>query len=131
MSRVERLDAGSATAALASYSRAVRVGDLIFVSGALARLDTGEISHPGDAKAQAEVILDRIAAALATFGAGLDDVVETKVYVADISRWEGVGEAHGAAFRRAMPATTLLEIARFAHPDALVEISAVAAVTAG
>lgn len=126
MPAVVRLDASSATADLASYSRAVKVGDMIFVSGTLARREDGQIAHPGDAKGQAQVILQRIGDALAKLGGGLDDVVETKVYVSDISRWEGVGEAHGEAFRIARPATTLLQISRFAHADALVEISAVA-----
>ncbi|OYR08341.1 Rid family hydrolase [Brucella grignonensis] len=126
MSSVERLDAKSKTSELASYSRAVKVGDFIFVSGTLGRNSEGDIPNVGDAGGQTEIILQRIENALKEMNAGLDDVVETRIFVADIKKWEGVGVVHGKAFRKAMPATTLLQVSGFAHPEALVEISAIA-----
>ncbi len=84
MSSVERLDAKSKTSELASYSRAVKVGDFIFVSGTLGRNSEGDIPNVGDAGGQTEIILQRIENALKEMNAGLDDVVETRIFVADI-----------------------------------------------
>ena len=123
---VQRVSAGSASSELASYSRAVRAGDFVFVSGAVARGEDGKIKHSGDPEKQAELVLSRISEALASLNASLDDVVETRVYVTDISQWEGVGRAHGSAFRNAQPATTLVQVSRLVAPEAMVEISAVA-----
>ncbi|NVO17196.1 MAG: RidA family protein [Rhodoplanes sp.] len=109
------------------YSRAVRAGAFVFVSGTTASGPDGAL-HPGDAGAQAEEILVRIGAALAEVGASLDDVVETRIYVADIKTWEAVGRAHGKAFAKARPATVLLQVASLISPDLLVEISATAVV---
>lgn len=123
---VRRINAGSSSSELASYSRAIRVGDLIFVSGTVARGEDGTIQHHGDPEKQAELVLDRIKIALHGLDATFDDVVETKIYVTDIKRWEGVGRAHGVAFRKAQPATTLIEIRSLVAPEAMVEISAIA-----
>ncbi len=108
------------------YSRAVRAGDLIFVSGTTASGPDGKALHPGDAGAQAAEILQRIAAALKELGAGPEHVVETRIYLADMTTWEAVGRAHGAMFKDIRPATVILEVSRLISPDLLVEIAATA-----
>ena len=108
------------------YSRAVRAGDLIFVSGTTASGPDGKALHPGDAGAQATEILNRIAAALKELGAGPEHVVETRIYLADMTTWEAVGRAHGAMFKNIRPATVILEVSRLIASDLLVEIAATA-----
>jgi enamine deaminase RidA (YjgF/YER057c/UK114 family) len=113
------------------YSRAVRAGDLIFVSGTTASGPDGKALHPGDAGAQAAEILQRIVAALKELGAGPQHVVETRIYLADMTTWEAVGRAHGAMFKDARPATVILEVSRLIAPDLMVEIAATASLAAG
>lgn len=115
-------------AATVGYSRAVHVGDTIYVSGTAPVGEDGEIVHVGDPGAQTRRCLDIIVAALAEAGAGAEQVVRTRLYVANADDWEAVGRVHGEFFRAAMPATTLVEVSRFIHPDILVEIEAVAVV---
>jgi enamine deaminase RidA (YjgF/YER057c/UK114 family) len=107
------------------YSRAVAAGDFIFVSGCTSMVG-GDLVHAGDAGAQARQAIANIAAALESLGAGLEDVVRTRMFVADMSRWEEVGQAHGEAFAGIMPATSLIGVASLADPRMLVEIEAVA-----
>ncbi len=108
------------------YSRAVRAGDLVFVSGTTASGPDGKALHPGDAGKQAEIVLERIGAALRELGADLRDVVETRIYLTDITQWQAVGRAHGAVFGAIRPATTMVEIGPLIAPDLLVEIAAIA-----
>jgi enamine deaminase RidA (YjgF/YER057c/UK114 family) len=108
------------------YSRAVRAGDLIFVAGTTAAGPERGALHPGDAGKQTELILERIGAALRKLGASLEDVVETRIYVTDMSLWPAVGQAHGAVFKDIRPASTLVEVGQLIFPDLLVEISAIA-----
>jgi enamine deaminase RidA (YjgF/YER057c/UK114 family) len=115
---------------IVGYSRAVRVGNLVFVSGTTATGPEGEALHPGEPGPQARLILERIEAALVKLGASLKDVVETRVYVCDIDQWEAVGRVHGEVFGDVRPATTMVEVSRLIAPDLLVEISAVAVVDA-
>jgi enamine deaminase RidA (YjgF/YER057c/UK114 family) len=115
---------------IVGYSRAVRVGNLVFVSGTTATGPEGEALHPGEPGPQARLILERIEAALVKLGASLKDVVETRVYVCDIDQWESVGRVHGEVFGDVRPATTMVEVSRLIAPDLLVEISAVAVVDA-
>jgi enamine deaminase RidA (YjgF/YER057c/UK114 family) len=124
----QRISAGTPWGEVVGYSRAVKAGNLVFVAGTTASGPDGEALHPGDPGKQAEVALQRIGAALQALGAGLDDVVETRIYVRDIAHWEAVGRAHGAAFARARPAATMVEVASLITPDLLVEISAVAVI---
>ncbi|MFN3077406.1 MAG: RidA family protein [Alphaproteobacteria bacterium] len=107
------------------YSRAVRAGELVFVSGTTASGPEGAL-HPGDAGKQAEVILERIEAALKELGARMADVVETRIYVTDIGQWEAVARAHGAVFGSIRPATTIVQVGALVGSGLLVEISAIA-----
>ncbi|MDB6086851.1 MAG: YigF family translation initiation factor [Gammaproteobacteria bacterium] len=113
---------------IVGYSRAVRVGEFVFVSGTTATGPEGQALHPGEPGPQARLILERIEAALVKLGASLRDVVETRVYVCDIDQWEAVGRVHGEFFAEIRPATTLVEVSRLIAPDLLVEISATAVV---
>lgn len=109
------------------YSRAVRKGNLIFVSGTAASGPDGAM-FPGDPEAQTREVLARIGAALEELGASLSDVVETRVFLSRMADWEAVGRAHGAVFRDIRPATTLLQAGALIAEDLLVEIAATAVV---
>jgi enamine deaminase RidA (YjgF/YER057c/UK114 family) len=107
------------------YSRAVAAGDFIFVSGCTSIAD-GKIVHEGDVAKQTEQALLNVSAALSQLGASLADVVQTRLYVTDISQWEEVGEAHRLAFELAPPAATMVQVAALIDPRLLVEVEAVA-----
>ena len=113
------------------YSRAVRVGDRVFVSGTTAALPGGGVHAPGDAYAQAVRCFEAIAQALSDAGATLADVVRTRMFVTDISRWEEIGRAHGEAFAAIKPAATMVQVAALIDPDLLVEIEVEAVVGSG
>ena len=113
---------------IVGYARAVRVANLIFVSGTTASGPEGQALHPNDPGAQTQLILERIDAALAKLGGSLKDVVETRIYVCDITQWDAIGRAHGVVFAHIRPATTMVEVSRLIASDLLVEISAMAVV---
>lgn len=104
------------------YSRAVRVGHTVYVSGTVASDESGEVIAPGDPGGQTEYILAKITRALEEAGADISTVVRTRMYVTDMGFAEAVGSAHRAVFESIRPASTMVEVSRLAHPDHLVEI---------
>jgi enamine deaminase RidA (YjgF/YER057c/UK114 family) len=109
------------------YSRAVRVGNVIEVSGTTAILN-GEVQHKGDMYKQTQFVLALIEKALEEAGADLHDVVRTRMYVTDISRWEQAGKAHGEFFVHIRPTTTMVEVSALIDKEMLIEIEATAIV---
>ena len=111
------------------YSRAVRVGTALYVSGSTAMTPSGLVGK-GDPYAQTIQTFKTIEAALKQAGASLNDVVRTRIYMANIDQWQEVGRAHGEIFGNIRPATTMVEVSRLIDPDMLVEIEADAIVSA-
>jgi reactive intermediate/imine deaminase len=110
------------------FSRAVRVGDTVYVSGTVAWGEDGKLVGEGDVYAQARQALRNIEKALQQAGASLSDVVRTRIYLTDIDCWEEAARAHAEAFREVKPAATMVEVSRLADAKMLVEIEAVAVV---
>lgn len=124
------ISSGTPWEAMAGYSRAVRVGNTVYVSGTTASDASGAVQHPGDAAGQTRYVIRKIAAALEEAGARLEDVVRTRIFVRDIADWEAVARAHGELFGAIRPACTLVR-AELIDPAMLVEIEMVAVIGDG
>ena len=129
MTERQRIASGTIWEDLVGYSRAVRVGNLVFVSGTTATDDDGNLVGPGDPEAQARFIIAKIGRALEAAGASLADVVRTRIYVVRADDWEAVGRAHAHYFASTRPANTLVEVSALVGDGYLVEIDADAVIT--
>jgi enamine deaminase RidA (YjgF/YER057c/UK114 family) len=120
----QKYSSGMKWESIVGYSRAVRVGDRIYVTGTTATSENGEIVGINDAYAQSVQVIKNIERALKALGASLENIVRTRMFVTDISRWEEYGRAHGEFFGEIMPATTMVEVSRLIDADMLIEIEA-------
>jgi enamine deaminase RidA (YjgF/YER057c/UK114 family) len=120
------ISSGAAWEPVIGYSRAVRVGNVVEVSGTTGLVGDAET----DTYAQTKLALEKIAAALEAAGATLADVVRTRIFMTDISQWEAAGRAHGEVFGEIRPATTMAQVSALIDPKMLVEIEATAIITA-
>jgi enamine deaminase RidA (YjgF/YER057c/UK114 family) len=117
---------GSKWEDIIGYSRVVKMGNIIEVTGTVAANENGEIVGPGDAFEQTKYIIQKIETHLARAGATLKDVVRTRMFVTDVSRWEEYGKAHGEAFKEIKPCTSMIGVAALIEPGYLIEIEATA-----
>jgi len=124
MQHRERYNSGAKWESIVGYSRAVRVGDRIYVTGTTATDEDSNIVGIGDAYAQTVQCILNVERALKHFDASLENIVRTRMFVTDICRWEEFGRAHGEFFRDIMPATTMVEVSKLIDRDMLIEIEA-------
>lgn len=122
------IDTGTPWESIIGYSRAVRIGQMIFVTGTIAADEHGQVIGGADPYAQTVAAIRKIQAALQRAGADLSDVVRTRMFVTNIDHWQQIGRAHGEFFGRIRPATTMVEVSRLITPEALIEIEADAVV---
>lgn len=124
MQEREKYSSGAKWESVVGYSRAVKVGSRIYVTGTTATGENSQVVGIGDAYAQTVQTIRNIEKALQALGAGLENVVRTRMFVTDISRWEEYGRAHGEFFGSVMPATTMVEVSRLIDAEMLIEIEA-------
>jgi len=125
-SRRLNLSSGSKWEDIIGYSRAVRVGNIIEVAGTTAVDENNELHGPDDPFEQTRFILEKIGKVLQQAGASLDNVVRTRIYCADITKWEQIGRAHGEFFSVIKPVTSMVEVSKLISPELLVEIEVTA-----
>jgi reactive intermediate/imine deaminase len=119
-----KFSSGTKWEPIVGYSRAVRVGKFVHVSGTTATDSEGNLAGIGDPKAQTQQALRNIKRALESVGSKLEDVVRTRIYVTDISKWEEIGRVHGEFFKDTRPTTSMVEVKSLVNKDMLVEIEA-------
>ena len=122
----QRVESGTEWESRVGYSRAVRAGDEVHVSGTTATDEAGNVVGEGDAYEQTKQTLENVEWALEEAGASDEDVIRTRMYVTDIEQWEEVGRAHGEVFGDVRPATSMVEVSRLVDPEMLVEVEVVA-----
>ncbi len=130
MTQRQHIASGTKWEAIAGYSRAVRVGDVVYVAGTTATDENGDVIGRGDPGAQAAYILHKIGKALEAAGATLEDVVRTRIYITRVDDWEPVAREHGRVFERIRPVNTLVAVAALVGDEYLVEIEAEAIIDA-
>ncbi len=128
MQNKQHITSGAPWEKKVGYSRAIRIGNCIEVSGTTSTKN-GEVSGVGDMYLQAITCLQIIQRAIEEAGGKISDVVRTRIYVTNIGKWEEAGKAHGEFFSEIRPATTLVEVSNLIHPDMLIEIEATAIIT--
>ena len=124
MQERQKYSSGAKWESIVGYSRAVRVGNRIYVAGTTATDENGDVVGVGDAYAQTVQTIKNIERALQALDAGLENVVRTRMFVTDISRGEEYGKVRGEFFRKILPATTMVEVSKLINPQMLIEIEA-------
>ncbi len=131
MTSRQNISSGAKWEDIVGYSRAVRMGNVIEVAGTTAVDEDDNVVGLNEPAVQTTYILQKIERALQSAGAGMRDVIRTRIFVTDISKWEEIGRAHGAFFREIKPAATMLQVSALISPDLLVEIEATAIIDLG
>jgi enamine deaminase RidA (YjgF/YER057c/UK114 family) len=124
ISQRKKISSGTEWEKLAGYSRAVKSGNHIFIAGTTSVNENGDITGKGDVYLQTKFILGKIEAALKQCGSSLEDIVRTRMFITDISRWEEAAKAHGEVFGSIRPASTLIEVSSLVDKNLLIEIEA-------
>ncbi len=128
MGKRQNIASGAKWEEIVGYSRAVRIGNIVEVSGTTA-VENDRIVHVDDAYKQTRYVIQKIEKALKEAGASLQDIIRTRMFVTDISRWEEYGKAHGEFFSKIKPATSIVEVQALIHPDMMLEMEATAIIT--